>query len=586
MKVYSGIAVSPGVVAGPAMVLGSENFRIPRKMVSRDAVDAELHRFHVALEQVCKDIKGNEQLVSSQLGAQYGAIFSAHLQMAQDPRLIREVESLIRDQTRSPEFAVSRVLRSYAEQLQKMGDRYLSERALDIFDLEKRLLGKLLGESREELRNLTEPVVILAHDLTPGETATLDTKYVLGFATEVGGHTSHTAILAGALEIPAIVGLGRVLAGISGGETAILDGDHGRLIIDPDSDTLARVQHSQARSRRVRERLGEMVSLPAETQDGQRVTICGNIEFPEEVQHCIKRGADGVGLYRTEFLFLSGNREPSESDHYEAYCRVVEACGDRPVVIRTLDIGADKVPQLMADQFAKSPNPMLGLRSIRLSLRNTQMFKRQLRAILRASVHGNVRIMFPLVSTLLEFRQAKMILMDVMEDLEDEGIPFQRNVPVGMMVEVPSAVILAEEFAREVDFFSIGTNDLIQYTLACDRSDPTVAHLYRSGDPSILRLIQMVLRAAEKHGKHVTVCGQMSSDPRFIPLLLGMGLRSLSVTPQAIPQLKEVVRNLSISEAERISQHACSLDLARDVEHYLQGELSRLAPDLVDEVGF
>lgn len=586
MKVFSGIAVSPGVVTGPAMVLGSENFRIPRKFVSRDAVEAELHRFHVALDLVCSDIKGNEELVSSQLGAQYGAIFSAHLQMAQDPRLIREVESLIRDQSRSPEFAVSRVLRSYAEQLQKMGDRYLSERALDIFDLEKRLLRKLLGESREELQNLTEPVIILAHDLTPGETATLNTKYVLGFATEVGGHTSHTAILAGALEIPAIVGMGRCLAGISGGETVILDGDHGRVIIDPDSDSLTKVQHSQARSRRVRERLSEMGSLPAETQDGQRVTICGNIEFPEEVRQCIKRGADGVGLYRTEFLFLSGNREPSESDHYEAYCRVVEACGDLPVVIRTLDIGADKVPQLMADQFAECANPMLGLRSIRLSLRNTAMFKRQLRAILRASVHGNVRVMFPLVSTLLEFRQAKMILMDVMEDLEDEGIPFQRNVPVGMMVEVPSAVILAEEFAREVDFFSIGTNDLIQYTLACDRSDPTVAHLYRSGDPSILRLIQMVLRAAEKHEKPVTVCGQMSSDPRFIPLLLGMGLRSLSATPQAIPRLKEVVRNLSISEAERISQHACSLDLARDVEHYLQGELSRLCPDLVDEVGF
>jgi phosphotransferase system enzyme I (PtsI) len=586
MKVFSGIAVSPGMVSGPALVLGSENFRIPRKFVSKDAIEAELQRFHLALDLVCKDIKGNEQLVSSQLGAQYGAIFSAHLQMAQDPRLIREVESLIRDQCRSPEFAVSRVLRSYAEQLQKMGDRYLSERALDIFDLEKRLLRKLLGESREELSNLTESVIILAHDLTPGETATLNTKYVLGFATEVGGHTSHTAILAGALEIPAIVGLGRCLAEISGGESVILDGDHGRVIIDPDDETLARVQHSQARSQRVRDRLGEMGSLPSETQDGQRVTICGNIEFPEEVRQCIKRGADGVGLYRTEFLFLSGNREPSESDHYEAYCRVVEACGDLPVVIRTLDIGADKVPQLMADQFAESANPMLGLRSIRLSLRNTQMFKRQLRAILRVSVHGNVRIMFPLVATLLEFRQAKMILMDVMEDLEDEGIPFQRNVPIGMMVEVPSAVILAEEFAREVDFFSIGTNDLIQYTLACDRSDPTVAHLYRSGDPSILRLIQMVLRAAEKHGKPVTVCGQMSSDPRFIPLLLGMGLRSLSATPQAIPRLKEVVRNLSITEAERISQHACSLDLARDVEHYLQGELSRLCPDLVDEVGF
>lgn len=584
MKVFSGIAVSPGVVSGPAMVLGSENFRIPRKFVNRDAVDAELQRFHLALDQVCNDIKGNEQLVSSQLGSQYGAIFSAHLQMAQDPRLIREVESLIREQSRSPEFAVSRVLRSYAEQLQKLGDRYLSERALDIFDLEKRLLRKLLGVSREELQNLTEPVIILAHDLTPGETATLNTKYVLGFATEVGGHTSHTAILAGALEIPAIVGMGRCLAEISGGETVILDGDHGQVIIDPDEGSLTKVHDTQARSQRVRERLGQMGSLPAETQDGERVTIFGNIEFPEEVRQCIKRGADGIGLYRTEFLFLSGDREPSESDHYEAYCRVVEACGDLPVVIRTLDIGADKVPQLMAEQFSEIANPMLGLRSIRLSLRSTQMFKRQLRAILRASVQGNVRVMFPLVSTLLEFRQAKMILMDVMEDLEEEGIPFQRNIPVGMMVEVPSAVILAKEFAREVDFFSIGTNDLIQYTLACDRSDPAVAHLYRSGDPSILRLIQMVLHAAEMHGKPVTVCGQMSSDPQFIPLLLGMGLRSLSATPQAIPRLKEVVRNLSISEAERISQHACSLDLARDVEHYLQGELSRLCPDLVDEV--
>lgn len=586
MKVYTGIAVSPGVVSGPVLVLGSESFRIPRKLVSRDAIDDELHRFHVALEDVCRDIRNNELLVSSQLGAQYGAIFSAHLQMAEDPRLIREVEALIREQTRSPEFAVSRVLRSYAEQLEKMGDRYLSERTLDIYDLEKRLLRQLLGESREELRNLTEPVILLAHDLTPSETATLDTKFVLGFGTEVGGHTSHTAILAGALEIPAVVGLGRCLSSVSGGESVILDGDHGRVIVDPDSETVKRVHAMEVRSIKTRERLRLMEALPAETLDGKRVSIFGNIEFPEEVSHCIKRGADGVGLYRTEFLFLSGNREPSESDHYEAYCRVVEACGDRPVVIRTLDIGADKVPQLLDSQFAEIQNPMLGLRSIRLSLLNTPMFKRQLRAILRASVHGNVRVMFPLISTLLEFRQARMILMDVMEDLEDEGIPFQRNIPVGMMVEVPSAVMLAEEFAREVDFFSIGTNDLIQYTLACDRSDPSVANLYRSGDPSILRLIQMVLRAAEKHGKPVTVCGQMSSDPRFIPLLLGMGLRSLSTTPQAIPRLKEVVRNLSISDAVRISQHACSLDLARDVEHYLQGELLRLCPDLVDNIGF
>lgn len=581
MHVRSGIAVSPGVVTGPALVLGSENFRIPRKFVTLDAVDAELHRFHTALDEVCADIRANEKLVSSQLGAQYAAIFSAHLQMAQDPKLIREVESLIRDQSHSPEYAVSRVLRRFAEQMQALGDRYLSERALDIYDLEKRLLRQLLGESREELSSLTTPVIILAHDLTPGETATLDTRYVLGFATEVGGHTSHTAILAGALEIPAVVGLGRCLAGISGGETVILDGDHGQVVIDPDAATLDRFRVSQARNLRVTERLEQLENLPAETQDGQRVQLLGNIEFPEEVQHCMRRGADGVGLYRTEFLYLSGNREPSESDHYEAYCRVLEACGDLPVVIRTLDIGADKIPGPLQQEFADCQNPMLGLRSIRLSLRNTPLFKTQLRAILRASVHGNVKVMFPLVSSLLEFRQARMIMMDVMEDLEDEGIPFQRNLPIGMMVEVPSAVLLAEEFAREVDFFSIGTNDLIQYTLACDRSDPSVANLYRSGDPSILRLIQMVMRAAEKHRKPVTVCGQMSSDPRFIPLLLGLGLRSLSVTPHAMPRLKDVIRNVSITEAERISSHACELDLARDVEHFLLGELSRLCPDLV-----
>jgi len=581
MQVRSGIAVSPGVVVGQALVLGSENFRIPKKFVGRDAVEAELLRFQTALGHVCADIEEHEILVAEKMGERCAAIFSAHLQMARDPKVVGEVEALIKDSKYSPEYAVSRTLRAFAEQMQNLGDKYLAERAVDIFDLEKRLLRELLGESREELTNLTQPVIILAHDLTPGETATLDPEYVLGFATEVGGRTSHTAILAGALEIPAVVGLGRCLAGVSGGETVILDGDHGQVVIDPDAATFQRVKNSQARNLRVSERLESLENVDSETQDGQRVHVYGNIEFPEEVEHCRKRGADGVGLYRTEFLYLGGNREPSEEDHFDAYCKVLKACGDLPVVIRTLDIGADKVPARIRDRFADSQNPMLGLRSIRLSLQSTPLFKVQLRAVLRAAVHGNARIMFPLVSSLLEFRQAKMILMDVMEDLEDEGVPFQRNLPIGMMVEVPSAIILAEEFAREVDFFSIGTNDLIQYTLACDRSDPSVAHLYRSGDPSILRMIQMVLKAANKHGKPVTVCGQMSSDPRFIPLLLGLGLRDLSATPHSIPRLKEVVRNISIPEAERIAAHACTLDLARDVEHYLLGELGRLCPDLV-----
>lgn len=581
MQVRNGIAVSPGVVVGPALVLGTENFRIPRKYVARDAVEAELARFHAALETVCNEIESNEVLVADKLGAQYAAIFSAHLLMARDPKMVGEVEQLIRERCYSPEYAVSRFLRQHAEQMQNLGNKYLAERALDIFDLEKRLLGCLLGESREELSSLTAPVVILAHDLTPSETAQLNTDYVLGFATEVGGHTSHTAILAGALGIPAVVGLGRCLAGVSGSETVILDGDHGQVLIDPDDSSIESFRTSEAHNLRIRERLQSLEDVQAETMDGERVHIYGNIEFPSEVGQCVKRGAEGVGLYRTEFLYLGGSTEPTEDDHYQAYCRVIEACGDRPVVIRTMDIGADKIPQRMQDRFDETQNPMLGLRSIRLSLQSTPLFKIQLRAILRAAVKGNVRIMFPLVATLLEFRQAKMILMDVMEDLEDEGADFQSDIPVGMMVEVPSAVILAEEFAREVDFFSIGTNDLIQYTLACDRSDPSVASLYRAGDPSILRLIRTVLQAAKKHDRPVTVCGQMSSDVRFVPLLLGLGLRHLSATPHAIPRLKEVVRHVSIPDAERIAEHACSLDLARDVEHYLLGELGRLCPELV-----
>lgn len=581
MQVRSGIAVSPGVVVGPALVLGSENFRIPHRYVSRKAVDAELGRFRTALKHVCQDIEEHELLVGEQLGSQYAAIFSAHLLMAKDPRLVESVEALIKDKNYSPEFAVSRTLRGLAEQMQNLGDTYLADRALDIFDLEKRLLRQLLGESREELSNLTEPVIILAHDLTPGETATLNPKFVLGFATEVGGHTSHTAILAGALEIPAVVGLGRCLAGVSGGESVILDGDHGQVVIDPDEAATKRYLDTQARNIRVTERLKSLETVEPITQDGHRVRTFANIEFPEEVGQISRRGADGVGLYRTEFLYLGGPREPREEDHYEAYCHVFQACEGKPVVIRTLDIGADKIPARIRDRFPASQNPMLGLRSIRLSLQGTPLFKTQLRAILRAAVHGNAQIMFPLVSTLLEFRQAKMILMDVMEDLEDEGLEYCRDIPIGMMVEVPSAVILAEEFAREVDFFSIGTNDLIQYTLACDRSDPSVANLYRSGDPSILRMIRMVVKAAAEHDRPVTVCGQMSSDPRFVPLLLGLGLRQLSATPHSIPRVKEVITNISICEAERIAQHACSLDLARDVEHYLLGELGRICPDLV-----
>jgi len=353
------------------------------------------------------------------------------------------------------------------------------------------------------------------------------------------------------------------------------------VILDPDEATLAKYQVMEERVHSVSQRLASLKTLPAETLDGETITLLGNIEFPEEAKVCHNRGARGIGLYRTEFLYLEQNRIPSEEDHYEAYCKVIAADPDHPVTIRTLDIGADKVPETIGDLAPDVVNPQLGLRSLRLSLRNIPLFKIQLRAIARAAVHGDVRVMFPLVSNLLELRQARMILGDVMDDLEEQKVPFRRDVPVGIMVEVPAAVMLAEEFAREVDFFSIGTNDLIQYTLAVDRADPSVADLYRSGDPSILRLIRAVISAAAKHDVAVTVCGQMSSDPVFIPLLVGMGIRQFSSTPHAIPELKEVVRHLTIQQAELIAEHAQSLDLARDVENYLRGELNRICPDLL-----
>lgn len=581
MLIKRGIAVSPGVVTGTALLLGSEDFRIPRTVVSVDAIDTEIARFHSALENACEEIAENQRQAAKELGKEYGDIFAAHLAMVRDPKLIEEIEHGIRDRCRSPEFATSRVLRRKAKAMQNLGDHYLAERAVDVFDVEKRLLHHLLGEQREELAQLTAPVLVLAHNLTPSETANMSRQFVLGFATEVGGPTSHTAILAGALEIPAVVGVGDFLSDVSGGDIVIIDGNHGQVIIDPDEKTQAAFRDSEQRLRTFLERLQGLKELSAETKDGCHIEILGNIEFPEEVVHCTERGAEGIGLYRTEFLYLEKDREPTEEDHFEAYCRVISAFQGRPVVIRTLDLGADKLPAAFRNLLPETSNPVLGLRSIRLSLRNLDLFKVQLRAILRAATRGDVRIMFPLVSSLLELRQAKMILADVAEDLEEQGIEFRRDLPVGMMVEVPAAALLAEEFAREVDFFSIGTNDLIQYTLAADRSDPAVANLYSPGDPSILRLIRMVLAAGSAYDTPVTVCGQMSSDPKFVPLLLGMGLRNLSVTPYIIPELKEVVRNITIAQAEDVAAHALTLDLARDVENYLRGELSKLCPDLV-----
>jgi len=577
MQKLQGIAVSPGVAIGEAFVMDNEGFRIPRRFVDRDAVDDELERLNRAIESVAVEIKRNRDAVSRELGKEYGAIFEAHLQMLHDPRLRGELEQMIRERHYAPEYAVSRTLRRYAKVFQTLDSSYLAERANDIFDIEKRLLRNLLGRRREELSRLTSPVLILARNLTPSETANLDRRFVMGLVTEVGGAGSHTAIVAEGLEIPAVVGTGPFMTDVSGGELVIIDGDQGLVILHPDEETIARYRHEVDQRRALTARLGALRDLPAETADGQRVDLFGNIEFPHEAKLCLARGAGGIGLYRTEFLYLGAETEPDEEDHYQAYAGVIETMAGRPVVIRTLDMGADK---LLVGSNDDERNPFLGLRSIRLSLRNLPMFRTQLRAILRASVLGDVRVMFPLISTMFELRQVKMLLADVMEDLEEHGQPFRRDLKVGMMVEVPSVVVLIDRFVEEVDFLSIGTNDLIQYTLAVDRSNKDVASLYTAGDPAVLRLIEQTINAARRRGIAVNLCGQMSGSPTYTMLLLGLGLRQMSVTPSAIPEIKKICRSVTIEQCQAVAGRAMSLENARDIKSYLKEELKKILPEL------
>ena len=578
MQKLQGIAVSPGIAIGEALVIGNEGFRIPRRFVARDAIEHELERLDHAIVAAGVEIERNREAVSRELGEDYGAIFSAHLQMLRDTRLREELGSMIRDRHYSPEYAVSRALRRYAKVFQSIESSYLAERANDIFDIEKRLLRNLLGLRREELSGLTSPIVILAHNLTPSETANLNREFALGFATEVGGPGSHTAIVAQGMEIPAVVGIGTFLTDVSGGEIVIIDGDSGLIILQPDEETIARYkQEFEDRQLRAAS-LENLRELPAETADGVKLSIYGNIEFPQEVSHCIDRGSDGIGLYRTEFLYLGATSEPTEEVHFDAYASVIRTMPDKPVVIRTFDLGADK--SLSGISIETEPNPFLGLRSIRLSLKYLDPFRIQLRAILRASAQGDVRIMFPLISTLRELRHAKMVLADVMEDLQEQQVPFNRDLQVGMMVEVPAAVMMLDHFAAEVDFLSIGTNDLIQYTLAVDRSNKDVASLYNAADPAVLRLLQMSFKAAAEHETPISVCGQMSGSVTYTMLLLGLGLRSFSVTPGAIPEIKKVCRSVTIPQCEVVAKRALQMDNANNVKTYLRDELRKVLPEM------
>ncbi len=586
MEVKRGIGVSPGVAIGPALVLDTEGVRITHRTVPPGQVPDEIARLRKALDEAAAEARDNHRLYTARVGPAIGNIFNAQASVFDDIALRAKLEAQIREHSYSAEYAVSRVLREYVKAHEdaalKVPEHSRAEvrrRAAEFIDIEKQVLARLLGENSEPLQEITEPVIVLAHDLMPSDTADFTPRTVHAFSTESGGNTSHTAILAGALEIPAVVGLGRFLTDVSGGDTVIVDGEEGVLIIDPDAATIARYEEKRAAERSRADRYDSIRDKPAVTEDGlATIRLLGNIELAHEAAHCLERGAEGVGLYRTEFLYLNKTSDPTEEEHYEAYRDVVQTLGpDRPVVIRTLDLGADKFSSATGS-LGPEKNPFLGLRSVRLCLRKFDLFKTQLRAILRVGTLGDVRIMFPMISTVEELRQCKTLLNEVKEDLEDAGIPFKRELPIGTMIEVPSAALLADVLAREVDFFSIGTNDLIQYTLAADRNNENVANLYNPADPAVLRLIRRVVEAANKEQIEVNVCGEMSGEPLYTPLLVGLGLRQLSAAPRKIPEIKRVIRQLRVEEAERIAERALNMETARQVGSYLRDQLRRILP--------
>ena len=577
MELLKGIGVSPGVVILPAVVLDAEDLVIPRRAIDASAVEVELSRLHDAVEKAKSELDELRNSLTAAHGKEIGSIFDFHTGLLKDKALIRQVVDEVRNNHSNAEYAVVLAMKKLASMFLTMKDAYLSERVKDVYDLEKRVLKSLIGAKHESLSHLESDVIVIAHDLLPSQTAALDKSRVKGFACDVGGRTSHTAIVARAMGIPAVVGLGNVTSAITGGDIIIIDGTRGIVIVDPDEEQLA--EHAEYGRQHIRqeEELATLADLPAETIDGHSVSLMANIEFPNEIDDAVARGAEGIGLYRTEFLYMASDVEPTEQDHYEAYCEAARRLKGKPLVIRTLDLGADKYTFGMGP--VKEANPFLGDRSIRMCLHNLPMFKAQLRAILRAALNGNVSIMFPMISTIMELRQARMVLNDVIEELEDEGIPFKRDVPVGMMVEVPSAALLASNFAREVSFFSIGTNDLIQYTLAVDRTNEKVAGLFTPAHPAVLALIRDVIRAANRQGIGVSVCGEMAGEPLYTQLLLGLGLNTFSMNGPDVPEVKKIIRNTTTEHARQVARKVLSFDSERQVVHYLREETKKIIPE-------
>ena len=577
MEIKKGIAVSPGICIARSLVLDSEDYRIPRRQIKPSQRIKEAQRVRNAFRQAADELMHLETKQGVIEQSKIKDIFAVHLRFFRDRSLRKRITDLIHSESVMAEYAVSATLRDIAAHFAKAKDVYISERAADIYDIEKRLLRKLLGKKREDVAHLSEEVVIVARELSPIQTAGFNREFVKGLATDAGGRTSHTAIVARSLGIPAVVALEDLAESVSGGDTVIIDGNRGIVIINPNFETIRQYEEYSREFVKLEHKLDTIKEKPAVTRDGVRITLLGNIEFPDEAELVLQKGGEGIGLYRTEFLYLDSENEPTEEDHYQAYAKVVRVFGQRPVIIRTLDLGADKYTQ--SKRFVPEPNPFLGLRSIRFCLQNLSMFKTQFRAILRASVLGHVKVMFPLITNVQELMQAKMILRDVMEDLDEESVPYNKDLQVGIMIETPSAALTASTLARDADFFSIGTNDLTQYTLAVDRGNELVSTLYSSVDPAVLRLIRTVVQDAHKAQIDFSICGEMASEPEYIMLLLGMGVRTISIAPPMMPEIKQTIRSVTIEDCNNIVRKVLAMNTERQIAAFLRDATRKILPE-------
>ena len=580
MIALKGIPAAPGVAMGKTLFVDSGTITVPRRPIAEAEISLEVLRLEEALIKTRHQILQIQKRLAEDLGQEHAEIFNAHLLVLEDQALREEIINGLKMQRLNVEVIFNEVVARHLKAFSRTEDEYLRERTADIDDVRKRVLHNLLGRQPDAPARVEEPIIVVAHDLSPSETAQMQRGRVLAFITDIGGRTSHTAIMAKSLEIPAVVGLEVATKRIERGEFVIVDGTRGEVIVAPDAATVARYEVEQRRNQELNRQLLSLKDLPAETLDHHTVVLSANIELPDEVSSVIAHGAQGIGLFRTEFLYLNRNDFPTEEEQCQAYSVVAERLAPHPVIIRTMDLGGDKFFSPM--QLPSEMNPFMGWRAIRFSLARPDIFRIQLRAVLRASVHGNLKLMYPMISGLEELRRANEILAEVKQELHREGVRYHDALEVGAMIEVPSAALTCDLLAREVDFFSIGTNDLIQYSLAVDRVNEKIAYLYEPTHPAILRIVKRIIDVGHEAGIWVGMCGEMAGEPTLSLLLLGMGLDEFSTSPVQLPIVKQVIRSVEHSFATSVVAQAMTLHTGKEVDAFLMTSLKQVAPALVE----